>query len=157
MKTLQPYNFGELPPEMQDKAEKMMADISPLGEVNEGTVDAKEAWGREDVLVLMRAMYNEALRQPRSVPSDDLDDKAAMDYYLNLTNSSYGEGGNLLPRSINEAFKAGIAWERERLLARAIKANIFDVEDGSDAAKLIVRIPGAKVGDEVEIIIKKEK
>ena len=68
-KTLQPYNFGELPPEMQDKAEKMIADISPIGEVNEGTVDAVEAWSREDVLVLMRAMYNEAREELRSCPA----------------------------------------------------------------------------------------
>lgn len=71
IKTLQPYNFRELPLEMKEKAEKMIADISPLGEVNEGTVDAVEAWCREDVLVLMRAMYNEALRQSRPAPAVD--------------------------------------------------------------------------------------
>ena len=69
MKTLQPYNFRALPPEMQDKAEKMIADICPLGEVNEWTVDAVEAWSREDVLALMRAMYNEAREDLRSCPS----------------------------------------------------------------------------------------
>lgn len=52
----------------------------------------------------------------------------------------------------SDAFEAGAEWQRERLLAGAIKTNIFDIEDGSDAAKLIVRIPGAKTGDEVYII-----
>lgn len=32
------------------------------------------------------------------------------------------------------------------------RTDIFDVEDGSDAAKLIVGIPGAKTGDGVYII-----
>ena len=49
-------------------------------------------------------------------------------------------------------FAAGMLAERERLMAGAVKTNIFDVEDGTDAAKLIVRIPGAKTGDEVYII-----
>ena len=43
-------------------------------------------------------------------------------------------------------------WGAARLLADAIKADIFDIEDGTDAAKLIVSIPGAKTGDKVYII-----
>lgn len=59
------------------------------------------------------------LRAVVPAPADIQEDKAATDYYLNLPNSSYGEGGHLLPRSINEAFKAGIAYERERLMKEA--------------------------------------
>ena len=37
----------------------MLADISPLGLLYEGTIDEVEVWGKEDILLLMKAMYNE--------------------------------------------------------------------------------------------------
>ena len=58
--TLETYHFHKLPQSIKDKAEKMIDDISPLGILNEGTIDAVEVWGRDDVLLLMQAMYNEA-------------------------------------------------------------------------------------------------
>ena len=86
-----------------------------------------------------------------------------MDYYLNLPNSSYGEGGNLLPRSINEAFKAGIAYERERLMSGAL-CGYIDMCGVSAWVKLPSKVltdylrSNFKEGDEVRvIIIKKEK
>lgn len=40
--TLESYNFCELPQTLKDKAEKMIDDISPLGILYEGTIDAVE-------------------------------------------------------------------------------------------------------------------
>ena len=57
---LKPYHFRELPQNLKDKAEKMIDDVSPLGILYEGTIDAVEVWGRDDILLLMQAMYNEA-------------------------------------------------------------------------------------------------
>lgn len=61
--TLENYHFCELPQPLKDKAEKMIDDISPLGILYEGTIDAVEVWGRDDILLLMRAMYNEARKE----------------------------------------------------------------------------------------------
>lgn len=61
--TLENYHFRELPQPLKNKAEKMIDDISPLGTLYEGTIDAVEVWGRDDVLLLMRAMYNEARKE----------------------------------------------------------------------------------------------
>lgn len=58
--TLQAYHFGELPDKIQKKAELMLQDLCPLGVLYEGTIDAVEVWGKDDILTLMRAMYNEA-------------------------------------------------------------------------------------------------
>ena len=65
--------------------------------------------------------------------------------------TTHFEWPNQVPAG-KKGFAAGMLAERERLMAGAIKTNVFDVEDGTDAAKLIVRIPGAKTGDEVYII-----
>lgn len=62
-KTLKPYHFRELPQNLKDKAEKMIDDVSPLGILYEGTIDAVEVWGRDDILLLMQAMYNEARKE----------------------------------------------------------------------------------------------
>lgn len=59
-KTLETYHFAPLPAELIEKAEAMLADISPLGLLYEGTIDEVEVWGKEDILLLMEAMYNEA-------------------------------------------------------------------------------------------------
>lgn len=61
--TLETYHFNKLSQSLQDKAEKMIDDISPLGILYEGTKDAVEVWGRDDILLLMRAMYNEARKE----------------------------------------------------------------------------------------------
>ena len=61
--TLESYHFCELPQPLKNKAEKMIDDICPLGILYEGTIDAVEVWGRDDVLLLMRAMYNEARKE----------------------------------------------------------------------------------------------
>lgn len=61
--TLERYHFNNLPQPLKDKAEKMIDDICPLGILYEGTTDAVEVWGRDDVLLLMRAMYNEARKE----------------------------------------------------------------------------------------------
>ena len=61
--TLETYHFQELPQSIKDKAEKMIDDISSLGILHEGTVDAVEVWGRDDILLLMLAMYNEARKE----------------------------------------------------------------------------------------------
>lgn len=58
--TLETYHFRKLPQSLKDKAEKMIDDISSLGTLYEGTIDAVEVWGRDDILLLMQAMYNEA-------------------------------------------------------------------------------------------------
>lgn len=63
------------------------------------------------------------------VPSGVHEDKAATDYYLSLTNSSYGEGGYLLPRSINEAFKAGAEWQRNKPIPE-------DVQEAADSVAI---------------------
>lgn len=103
------------------------------------------------------------VEKDHTVPSDIQEDKAAMDYYLNLPNSSYGEGGNLLPRSINDAFKAGAEWQRERMMKEAVECNViwYDgrlldfTQEQLDAA--LDKI-GAGVDAKVSvIIIKKEK
>ena len=74
------------------------------------------------------ANKNEPTREQKAdfLQTNDVN-KAAMDYYLNLPNSSYGEGGNLLPCAINEAFKAGIAWERERMMKDAPVADVIEM------------------------------
>lgn len=61
--TLEPYHFYKMPQSLKDKAEKMIDDICPLGILYEGTIDAVEVWGRDDVLFLMQAMYNEARKE----------------------------------------------------------------------------------------------
>lgn len=61
--TLETYHFQKLPQNLKDKAEKMIDDISPLGILNQGTIDAIEVWGRDDILLLMQAMYNEARKE----------------------------------------------------------------------------------------------
>ena len=61
--TLKVYHFQKLPQSLKDKAEKMIDDICPLGTLYEGTIDAVEVWGRDDVLLLMQAMYNEARKE----------------------------------------------------------------------------------------------
>jgi hypothetical protein len=43
-KTLKPYHFRELPQNLKDKVEKMIDDVSPLGILYEGTIDAVEVW-----------------------------------------------------------------------------------------------------------------
>lgn len=58
-KTLETYHFRKLPQNLKDKAEKMIDDVGPLGILFEGTIDAVEVWGRDDILFLMQAMYNE--------------------------------------------------------------------------------------------------
>ena len=62
-KTLETYHFHKLPQNLKDKAEKMIDDVSPLGVLFEGTIDAVEVWGRDDILLLMQAMYNEARKE----------------------------------------------------------------------------------------------
>lgn len=59
-KTLKNYHFYKLPQKVEKKAECMLKDLCPLGILNEGTIDAVEVWGKEDILTLMRAMYFEA-------------------------------------------------------------------------------------------------
>lgn len=59
-KTLEPYHFCQIPEKIREKAEAMLADLSPLGLLYEGTIDEVEVWGKEDILLLMKAMYNEA-------------------------------------------------------------------------------------------------
>ena len=54
--TLENYHFYELPQPLKNKAEKMIDDICPLGILYEGTIDAVEVWGRDDVLLLMRGI-----------------------------------------------------------------------------------------------------
>ena len=66
-KTLQSYHFGELPQELQKKAESMIQDLSPLGILYEGTIDAVEVWGKDDILTLMRAMYFEAKHENNNI------------------------------------------------------------------------------------------
>lgn len=61
--TLENYHFCEMPQSLKDKAEKMIDDISPLGILYEGTIDAVEVWGRDDILLLMQAMCNEARKE----------------------------------------------------------------------------------------------
>lgn len=61
--TLESYHYRKLPQSLKDKAEKMIDDISPLGLLYEGTIDAVEVWGRDDILLLMQAMYNEARKE----------------------------------------------------------------------------------------------
>ena len=61
--TLETYHFRELPQSIKDKAERMINDICPLGALYEGTIDAVEVWGRDDILLLMQAMYNEAKKE----------------------------------------------------------------------------------------------
>ena len=61
--TLESYHFKKLPQSIKDKAEKMIDDICSLGILNEGTIDAVEVWGRDDILLLMQAMYNEARKE----------------------------------------------------------------------------------------------
>lgn len=41
----------------------MIDDVGPLGILFEGTIDAVEVWGRDDILLLMQAMYNEAKKE----------------------------------------------------------------------------------------------
>lgn len=62
-KTLKPYHFHELPQNLKDKVEKMIDDVGSLGILFEGTIDAVEVWGRDDILLLMQAMYNEAKKE----------------------------------------------------------------------------------------------
>lgn len=61
--TLESYHFQKLPQSFKDKAEKMIDDVCPLGILYEGTIDAVEVWGRDDILLLMQAMYNEAIKE----------------------------------------------------------------------------------------------
>lgn len=61
--TLETYHFKELPQPFKNKAKKMIDDIIPLGILYEGTIDAVEVWGRDDILLLMQAVYNEARKE----------------------------------------------------------------------------------------------
>lgn len=61
--TLETYHFRELPQSFKNKAKKMIDDITPLGILYEGTIDAVEVWGRDDILLLMQAAYNEARKE----------------------------------------------------------------------------------------------
>ena len=61
--TLKSYHFQKLPQSLKDKAEKMIDDISPLGILYEGTTYACKVWTRDDILLLMQAMYNEARKE----------------------------------------------------------------------------------------------
>ena len=61
--TLETYHFQKLPQSIKDKAEKMIDDVSPLGILYEGTIDAVKVWGRDDILLLMQAMYNEVRKE----------------------------------------------------------------------------------------------
>jgi len=61
--TLKSYHFREMPQSLKDKAEKMIDDISSLGVLYEGTIDAVDVWGRDDILLLMQAMYNEVKKE----------------------------------------------------------------------------------------------
>ena len=63
--TLENYHFQKLPQSFKDKAEKLIDDVSPLGILYEGTIDAVEVWGRDDILLLMQAMYNEARKEEK--------------------------------------------------------------------------------------------
>ncbi len=63
--TLKDYHFYKLPQNLKDKAEKMIDDICPLGILYEGTLDAVKVWGRDDILLLMQAMYNEAQKEEK--------------------------------------------------------------------------------------------
>lgn len=59
-KTLETYHFDPISEKLREKAEAMLADLTPLGLLYEGTIDEVEVWGKEDILLLMQAMYNEA-------------------------------------------------------------------------------------------------
>ena len=100
--------------------------------------------------------YNSLLGIVRSIRTEcaatsaeniEADFQAEYKRYMESRLSEHAATLNLIEFARNFA-----EWGAARLLADAIKTNIFDIEDGSDAAKLIVRIPGAKTGDKVYII-----
>lgn len=91
------------------------------------------------------------------IPSNKDEDKAAMDYYLNLPNSSYGEGGNLLPCAINEAFKAGVAWVRERIMKGAVQGEVVHINGFPTLENVVLPSEFLRVqpGSKVKLIILK--
>lgn len=112
---------------MSNQIEQIRAEIERRNLANYcGTAEQYE----EELFAILDTIEAEEKEHP--IPSDIQEDKAAMDHYLNLPNSSYGEGGNLLPRSINDAFKAGAEWQRERLMKKGedgLEKMIDDFED----------------------------
>lgn len=98
------------------------------------------------MLGFVNSLRTECAAQARLTPSDV---QEAADKYIGHP-YEVAEGVEVSMR--RDAYAAGMLAERERLMAGAIKTDIFDIEDGSDAAKLIVSIPGAKTGDKVYII-----
>ena len=123
---------------MSNQIEQIRAEIERRNLANYcGTAEQYE----EELFAILDTI--EAEKKEHPVPADV--QEAAKAYSASVSNGHHF-------RDLETGYAAGMLAERERLLAGAIKTNIFDVEDGTDAAKLIVRIPGAKTGDEVYII-----
>ena len=126
---------------MSNQVEQIRAEVERRNLANYcGTAEQYE----EELFAILDTIEAEEKEHP--IPEDI---QEAADKYIGHP-YEVDEGVEVSMR--REAYAAGILAERERLMAGAIKTNVFDVEDGTDAAKLIVRIPGAKTGDEVYII-----
>ncbi len=90
--------------------------------------------------------------------SGDLE-KDAMDYYLadTMNEAHYAEGGQIVPRAINDAYIAGRLAEREKMMKKAVDVVVWDA--GVEFAPhpcISVEDFNLKDGDKVKLIIVKE-
>lgn len=104
----------------------------------------------------LQALRDEAdnMRQPEA--DLEAEKKAAMNYYLNLPASFYGEGGHLFPCAINAAFLAGVQYERERMMKEAVEVKVYyDFENRLAVTANLPKDSPHKFCDKVKLVILK--